>query len=118
VLHDAASASGAEGFGTRMPPLSWEGLERDLLLAARYTDTMYVFSLEGCVEQRMLHGIASMNWDRAPAQPWRSRLLVAMLRTLLLGVLLVGRFYRAMFAWSGWVLVLVLLLRRWRIRQK
>jgi hypothetical protein len=114
LLNNAASASGAGEFGTRVPPLTWEGLERDLLLAARYTDTMYVFSLEGCVEQRMLHGIASLDWDRAPAQPWRGRLLVAVLRTLLLLVLLVGRFYRAMFAWSGWILVLVLLLRRRR----
>lgn len=114
VLDDAASASGAQSFGTRVSPLTWEGLERDLLLAARYTDTMYVFSLEGCVEQQMLHGIASLDWDRAPAQPLRGRLLVATLRTLLLLVLLAGRFYRAMFAWSGWIVVLVLLLRRRR----
>jgi len=45
--------------------LSWERLEEDLLAAAAYTPHVYVFSLEGCVEQRMLERLAGIDWRRA-----------------------------------------------------
>ncbi|MEA2486132.1 MAG: hypothetical protein QOD46_1243, partial [Actinomycetota bacterium] len=35
----------------QMPTLSWEELERDLLLARRWSDDLYIHSLEGCIEQ-------------------------------------------------------------------
>jgi hypothetical protein len=39
-------------------------------------------------------------------------MVVSTLRSLLLAVLLVGRFHRALFAWAGWIVALILLLRR------
>jgi hypothetical protein len=105
--------SSAEG----LPPLSWEALERDLLLAAHYTDTIYVLSLEGCVERGLIPRIAALNWDdEARVVAWK-RVLVAMSRSLLFAGLLLARFSRGLIAWLGWGLAIFLLfrqLRAWR----
>jgi len=45
--------------------LSWERLEDDLLAAAACCRDVYVFSLEGCVEQNMLARFAAIDWSRA-----------------------------------------------------
>ncbi len=46
------------------PKLSWEELESDLLAAARFSSSLYVFSLEGCVEQEMLQALRALDWSR------------------------------------------------------
>jgi hypothetical protein len=46
--------------------LSWERLSEDLRAAAAHTRDVYVFSLEGCVEQGMLPRIADLRWDEPP----------------------------------------------------
>jgi hypothetical protein len=56
--------------------LSWERLDDDLRAAAAHTDEVYIFSLEGCVEQGMLERIARIRWDdpvpELPASEWKS----------------------------------------------
>jgi hypothetical protein len=103
-----------------LPPLAWEALERDLLLAAHHTDTIYVSSLEGCVERGLLTRIRTLNWDRdLHAVPSR-RVLVTMLRAALLLSLITARFSRSLIAWMGWGFALVLLFRQiraWRQRR-
>lgn len=46
--------------------LSWPRLEEDLLAAAAVTDDVYIFSLEGCVQQGMLPQLRSVHWGQAP----------------------------------------------------
>lgn len=104
----------ADNAGQLVPMLSWSALERDMLLAAHYTDTIYVSSLEGCVQGNLLPRIVNMDWSREPVLPFRQRLMINALRSLLLIVLLVARFYRRLFAWLGWVLAAILLVQRWR----
>ena len=61
--------------------LSWERLCEDLRAASAHTPHVYVFSLEGCVERRMLEPISSIDWDDPPppverkdrSAAWRSR---------------------------------------------
>ena len=61
-----AIAIGSTGGGIDpYPPLQWDALRRDLLLARRFTDDLYVFSLEGCVEQDLLPRIAALDWTAA-----------------------------------------------------
>jgi hypothetical protein len=84
--------------------LPWPALRRDLLLASRYTDTIYVFSLEDCAERGLLEQIAALDWS-APARPDRGkRTLVGALRLLLLGILVGGRFGPRTLAWAGWAI--------------
>jgi hypothetical protein len=95
-----------------LPPLAWDGLERDLLLAAHHTDTVYVSSLEGCVERGLLARIRAIDWDRdMQPQPSR-RMLIGALRTVLFFSLITARFSRALIAWMGWALAILLLLRQ------
>jgi hypothetical protein len=97
--------------GEIVPPLSWPALERDLLLAANFADTIYIFSLEGCVERGLLSRIIELDWN-ARAQPVLSRrLLVSILRAALLVVLLALRFSRGLVAWGGWVVAALLVAR-------
>jgi len=113
----ADADSGAEG----LPPLSWDALERDLLLAAHHTDTIYLFSLEGCVERGLLPRIGAIDWD-AEARPvaWK-RALVSVARGVLFAGLVLARFSRVLLAWLGWGLAAVLLfrqLRTWRAQDR
>ncbi len=71
--HAQAIGIGSTGGGVEIagagaqPPLSWEELERDLLLAHRWSHRLYIFSLEGCVEQGYLPRLAEVDWDKKPA---------------------------------------------------
>ncbi|HEU5099835.1 MAG TPA: hypothetical protein VFU22_12480 [Roseiflexaceae bacterium] len=97
--------------------LPWPALRRDLLLAARYSDTIYIHSLEDCVERGLLPKIATLNWEApARARPGR-RALIGLLRLLLFGVLVAGRFGRTALAWGGWALAIALWLRGRRRRR-
>lgn len=91
--------------------LSWPALRRDLLLAAQYTDTIYVFGLEDCVERGLLERLALLDWG-SPARAGRvRRTLVTALRAALLSLLLVGRFGPTILAWAGWALAAFLWFR-------
>jgi hypothetical protein len=97
--------------GVTVPPLSWPALERDLLLAANFADTIYIFSLEGCVERGLLRRIIGIDWN-GRAQPVLSRrALVALMRAALLATLLALRFSRALVAWGGWIVAALLVAR-------
>lgn len=47
--------------------LRWLDLKRDLLIAAQHASHVYIFSLEGCVEQNMLDRLETLDW--ASPQP-------------------------------------------------
>ena len=53
----------------QVPALSWEELQRDLLLARRWSDDLYIHSLEGCVEQRFLGRLGSLDWTASQGPP-------------------------------------------------
>ena len=55
----------------RISPLSWEELARDLRLARRWTETIYVFSLEGCAQQGFLDRLRTFDWERPVEPPLR-----------------------------------------------
>jgi hypothetical protein len=95
-----------------LPPLSGDSLERDLLLAARHTDLIYVFSLEGCVERGLLPHIAQINWDLEPHTIRWKRLIVGSIRALILLALLISRFSSGILAWLGWGLFVIMLARK------
>lgn len=52
--------------------LSIGELTRDLRMAAIHSERVYIFSLEGCVEQGYLERISSINWDEVVAVPQAS----------------------------------------------
>ncbi len=104
--------------GRSLPPLSWESLEQSLLLAASYTDTIYIHSLEGAVERDMFAQITALDWNQQPTLGSERRALIATMRSLVLALLLITRFRGTLFAWSGWLLALFLLGRGARARRR
>jgi hypothetical protein len=87
-----AIAVGTTGGGPDVPghpqfsPLSWEELVRDLRLACRWTDHLYVHSLEGCVWNGYLTRLRSLDWTPASTPP-RTAGLGSLLRAALRGLL-------------------------------
>jgi len=50
-------------------PLEWEELERDLRIAWNHQKPIYIFSLEGCVQQGFLEKIGGLDWRNSVIQP-------------------------------------------------
>ena len=65
------------------PPLNWGELRTDLLLASQHTSEIFIFSLEGCVEQGFLPLLKQMNWDQPVPAPVYEARRVENVRTLL-----------------------------------
>jgi hypothetical protein len=109
---ESADAIGlSAGPGADGSSLPWLAIRRDLLLAAQYTDTIYLATLEEYVENGMFDRIAALDWSgRARAAP-RRRLLVGLFRMLLLAVLLSGYVGWRALAWAGWGMALLLWVR-------
>lgn len=64
-------------------PLTWEEFSRDLRLAYLWCDDLFIFSLEGCVQQGFLERLQTFVWDlpiltpeaaKARVDAWRSTL--------------------------------------------
>ncbi|MGC3945512.1 MAG: hypothetical protein QM762_13515 [Chryseolinea sp.] len=53
-----------EGMKATPPTLSWEDLERDLLLASKVVSEVHIFSLEGCVEKGYLPRLKEINYNQ------------------------------------------------------
>ena len=50
-------------------PLTWEEFTKDLLLAKQHCKAVYVFNLEGCVEQGFLPRLVTFNWTNEVPKP-------------------------------------------------
>lgn len=55
----------------QIPPLTWDELSRDLLLAHHWCDHLSVFSLEGAVRQGFLTRLRDFDWSQRIPPPWR-----------------------------------------------
>jgi hypothetical protein len=109
---DAIAIGGIDASPTTAP--DWHMLRRDLLLAAAYTDSIYLFTLEQCAAQGLLPQLYALDWQER-SQPWHSRraFLLAS-RGLLVAWLLQLRFGPTMLGWAGWLVAALLLFQRWR----
>lgn len=104
-----ALAIGSSGGGDTT--LRWEDVRRDLLLAAAYTDIIYVATLEQCVANGHLERIAALDWG---TPVWVAPLPCTVLwsaRLIVLTSLLIARYGKTALAWLGWLLALLLWLR-------
>lgn len=88
-----AIAIGSTGGGVDVPapaPLAWQEFARDLLLAYRWSDDVFVFSLEGCVEQGFLEPLLAFDWEAPVAMPTDQIEQVNRLRAAFRGALWAG----------------------------
>ena len=70
----------------QVPSLSWEELERDLLVAHRFCHDLYIHSLEGCIEHGFFERLGSIDWN-TPVAPPAAAWSAGPLRGLLTGTL-------------------------------
>ena len=91
----------------QVPSLGWDELERDLLLASRFCDDLYIHSLEGCVEHGFFERISSIGWEEQAGPPDSARtasgirsLLTAALWTSAHPVLTLGGVVASACVWS------------------
>lgn len=54
------------------PPITWEELSRDIQLGWYYNDHIYIFSLEGCVQNNYLEKLIQLDWDQPILLPLTS----------------------------------------------
>ncbi len=66
----------------QVPALDWDALVRDLRLARRWCDDLYIHSLEGCVRQGFLARLRSFDWEPAVPPPGTTRLAEGLRRGL------------------------------------
>ncbi len=104
--------------GTPAPHIDLAALKRDLIIAAQYTDTVHVFSLEGCVDRGWLSDLRAIDWDQPLHIPRHRLVQMGSLRALIGFVLWTSRYGWATIGWLGWAAAAALLLqrrvRRWR----
>ncbi len=67
--------------------LNWEQLSRDLRLASKITQTIGVYSLEGCVTQGFLERLRDFDWNGTVDVPQKELAAVERMRVLLRGAL-------------------------------
>ncbi len=73
-----------------MPPLKtmrWIDLKRDLLLASKAVDNIYIFSLEGCVNNNFMDRLLDLDWSTEVIPPERSAMGISLVRKVGQGVL-------------------------------
>jgi hypothetical protein len=94
-----AIAVGTTGGGPDIPghpqvrAFDWAALARDLRLARRWSDDLYVHSLEGCVQQGLLERLRDFDWEPARKPP-RAFWLAASVRGGLRGLLWASAHHR------------------------
>jgi len=98
-------------------PLSWEEFARDLAMAYRWTDDIFVFSLEGCVKQGFLSQLQDFDWEQPIDMPTGQIEQVDRMRSILRGVLWAGSNPVKVLAGLAGITVLLLGLRRLLLRK-
>lgn len=83
----------------RFAPLTWDELARDLRMARRFTDHIFLFSLEGCVAGGYLDRLIDFDWTAAGTTCSPSTRRAHRLRLGIRGFLTLAR-------WSPWILLL------------
>ena len=124
LLWSYAAVGGAAGIGSTgggvgvgdidtIAPLSWAELSRDLRLATRHCNEIYIFSLEGSVRQGFLERLADFDWEAPVDAPATHARRVRHARQVLAALLWLSA--RPALAWLGLLPLLWLAARRRRV---
>ena len=107
---------GSTGAGSSpIPPLDWEEFSRDLRHAWHFNDHLYIFSLEGCVEQGFLERLYSFEWDLPVIEPTMQIRAVERWRRWIQSVLwITSHLFMILLAMTGVMLLFGLAWRRFK----
>lgn len=77
------STGGGVEFLSHIPALNWNEFQRDLILAKQQHKDIYIFSLEGCVENGFLPKLINFDWNLPIDYSKTNYLFVKILRAIL-----------------------------------
>ena len=107
------STGGGIDFVQEQRYLDWDELSRDLRLAWYWTDQIYIFSLEGCIEQGLLPGLEKFQWDQPIFFPESSAERVAGWRGFLQSILWISAHMLLILTGIASLVLFFVGLRRW-----
>jgi hypothetical protein len=105
-----AIAVGSTTGGPGAPPLNWDELSRDLIVASHFSRVVGVYNLEGCVQQGFLPRMESMDWSQSVTISMKEINKVAMLGRDIGAALWIT----SHLAYFGGVVLIVAVLLIWR----
>jgi hypothetical protein len=83
IIAVGSTGGGVEFEGAlNVRPLNWTELQADLLLANQLTPFIYIFSLEGCVQQNFLPLLRNFDWQQTAQVPYRAAQRIEDLRKI------------------------------------
>jgi len=74
----------------QFPPLTWDELSHDLLVASHFSHVVAIYSLEGCVQQGFLPKLMTLDWNQAVTIPGASVAKVDRMRSRIHTILWIG----------------------------
>lgn len=112
------STGGGIDFFQEVRYLDWEELSRDLRLAWYWTDRIYIYSLEGCIEQGFLPELGKFQWDQPIFFPESSAERVAGWRGFLQSILWISTHILLILAGIASLVLFFVSLRRWIVNRR
>lgn len=106
------STGGGNSDDPRTKPLTWPAFARDLRIAAKDSDSIHIFSLEGCVEQGYFERLPDFDWSAPAPVAARYHVAARAIRILIGFGLWWSNFGMVVLGWMGWLVTGVILLRR------
>lgn len=104
--------------GAQAQRMTRREFRRDLRIAASYTDIVYIFSLEGCVDRGWLGDLRTIDWDAPVRVAPHFRLIMGLIRRVIGFALWMSRYGWTALGWLGWLAAGGLLIsqrvRNWR----
>jgi hypothetical protein len=61
----STASSGDPAMDAKFPPLDWDELSRNLIVASHFSRVVGVYSLEGCVHQGFLPRLRTLDWNQS-----------------------------------------------------
>jgi hypothetical protein len=107
------STGGGIDFIQEQRYLDWDELSRDLRLAWYWTNRIYIFSLEGCIEQGFLTNLEHFQWDQPIFFPESSAERVAGWRGFLQSILWISAHLLLILTGIASMVLFFVGLRRW-----
>lgn len=107
------STAGAQVAG-RFSPLDWDQFARDLIVARHFSNTIGVYSLEGCISNGYLSRLKTMDWNRSVSISGASINKAARMERVICAVLWISRFWMLV---AVFFFLFVVWSSRWMIRR-
>jgi hypothetical protein len=86
-------SSGNSALDSKYGPLNWEEFSRDVVVASHFSRQVGVYSLEGCVRQKFLPRLKTMDWNQGVEIPAAALARMHRFRAVVQGILWTASYF-------------------------